>query len=756
MEGARRAGSSKLPAVRSSDDPLRYVPLHAGSQAGRWLSLSFLALAALGCSVPEPTPWTALPEGDGDLVTPRAVVCVPGRRFQPADSGGWRFVARASVFCRVTETPDSPLTLRLRPATDDTQVELQWEGKTVTPSRPDAPGAPPDALELSVPPEGLSPGLYELVLRPQPPGSPEPVRFAGLEVVLGDRTTTLRPERREQSLRLLDFLLHGVTGGGKEKWGGWLFDGSGRTTVELGEGGPVRLHLPVENLSSNRATFTAVATAGDTVSVEVAASERDGLTLEVERGEREIELAVSGREEDPDDGLFLWRAPRIEPLSAGRDRAPAPPPLVLISLDTTRRDALGVYGAPPEVTPVLDGLARQSTVYDRATTTTSWTLPSHLSMLTGLYPSHHGVGVRRADSLEPEVTLAELLRGRGYFSAGFAGGALCASRFGLARGFQVYRDPEAFETRGDRLTDYALALLEEHAGGGNGNGGAPLFLFVNYFDPHAPLQAPEELQERMGVPALREALAGSPVWQRIAAGQKGWEEVVQEDPSVREAGRELARALYRAEVAFMDAQVGRLLDGLRRHGLYDEAMIVVVADHGELLGEGGYYGHAGRLDPELVEVPLMVKSPHQTEPQRVSSLVSVTDVFPTLLEAAGIEPPPSDGSPLPRAGEPGSDRSFVFVEEHESIVHPLPPDLRIAAHVYGIQGLRTRRVVWPQGQECARRDGEGWRAEPCRGEAQETLARIQQVLGKPQTESSDQGRGMSEQDREALEALGYL
>lgn len=731
--------------MRVSDDILHPVPGRSRSLGGRWLGLSLLALGALGCPAPEPTPWTALPRGDGDLVTPRAVVCVPGRRFQPTDSGGWKFVARASVFCRVTRTPDSPLTLRLRPATADVQADLQWEGQTVTPIRSDSS----DALVVSVSPEELPPGLYELTLRPHPRGSPEPVSFAGLEVVVGDRTTPLRPERREHSLRLLDFLLHGVTGSGEEKWGGWLFDGPGRTTVEVGDGGPVRLHLPVENLSSGRATFTAVA--GAIRSVEVAPGARDGLTLEVERGEREIELAVSGSDEGPDDGLFLWRAPGIEPLSDDRDAGPAPPPLVLITLDTTRRDALGVYGAPPEVTPVLDGLARQATVYDRAASTTSWTLPSHISMLTGLYPSHHGAGVRRADLLEPEVTLAELLRGRGYFSAGFAGGALCASRFGLARGFQVYRDPDGFETRGDRLTDYALALLEEH-----GNKSSPLFLFVNYFDPHAPLQAPEELKERMGVPVLREALADSPVWQRIAAGRKGWEEVVQEDLSVREAGRELARALYRAEVAFMDRQVGRLLDGLRRHGLFDEAMIVVVADHGELLGEGGYYGHAGRLDPELVEVPLMVKWPHQTEPQRVSSLVAVTDVFPTLLQAAGLEPPPSDGSPLPRAGEPGPDRSFVFLEEHESIVHPLPSDLRIAAHVYGIQGLRTRRVVWPQGQECARREAGEWRPEPCRGEARETLARIQQVLGKPQTESSDQGRGMSEQDRRALEALGYL
>ena len=756
--------------MKSSDDRLHPVPGRSPSRplarGGRWLSLSVIALAALRCGAPNPTPWAALPRGDGDLVTPRAVVCAPGRRFQPTDSGGWKFVARASVFCRVTRTPDGPLTLRLRPATADTEVELQWEGETVTPTRPAAsgtpPGTPPDVLEMSVPPEELPSGLYELVLRPHPPGSPEPVPFDGLEIVLGGRTTPLRPEHREQSLRLLDFLLHGITGGGKEKWGGWLFDGSGRTTLELGDGGPVRLHLPVENLSSGPATFTAVATAdaGETVSAEVAAGARDRLTLEVKRGDREIELAVSGRdeggEEGSDHGLFLWRAPRIEPLSAGRERAFAPPPLVLITLDTTRRDALGVYGAPPEVTPVLDELARHATVYDRAATTTSWTLPSHSSMFTGLYPSHHGVGVRRADSLEPEVTLAELLRGRGYFSAGFAGGALCASRFGLARGFQIYRDPDAFETRGDRLTDYALALLEEHAGGGKGHGSSPLFLFVNYFDPHAPLQAPEELQARMGVPALRDALAGSPVWQRIAAGQKGWEEVVKEDGSVREAGRELARALYLAEVAFMDAQVGRLLDGLRRHGLYDEAMIVVVADHGELLGEGGYYGHAGRLDPELVEAPLLVKHPHQTEPERVTSLVSVMDVFPTLLEAAGLEPPASDGSPLPRVGEPGPDRSLVFFEEHESIVHPLPPDLRIAGHVYGIQGWRTRRVVWPQGQDCARREEEGWRAEPCRGDARETLARIQQVLGKPQTESSDQGRGMSEQDREALEALGYL
>jgi len=697
--------------------------------------------------VPPPSVAGTVPEGG--LVTSRAVICVPGRRFQVADSGDWRLVARASVFCGVTRALRNPLTLRLRPASPDQDLDLRWQGRPVE-SRPSA-----GAMELTLPPEHLPPGLYELIVRPLPRGSPRPVRLSALEYGSGEELLPLLPERREHSLRLLDFLLHRVTGAGHEKAGGWLFDGPGQATVELAprliQTGPIRLHLKAENLSTGRARFTA-STAGVQRSVELEAGGRGGVELDVPQGVREIRLAAAG----PEDGLFLWRAPRVESGSDRRAgaRPPGPPPLVLITLDTTRRDALGVYGAPPGVTPVLDELARQATVYDRAYSTTSWTLPAHVSMFTGLYPSRHGAGVRRADLLEPEVTLAELLRDRGYFSAGFAGGTLCASRFGVGRGFQLYRDPDDFETRGDRLTDYALGFLDEHAGS------PPFFLFVNYFDPHAPLQAPDELKERMGVPERLQAAAGSPIWQRIAEGREGWNRVLDGEAPVDDGLRALARALYRAEVAFMDRQIGRLLDELRRRGLYDEALIAVVADHGELLGEDGLFGHAARLDPELVEVPLVVKWPRQKTPRRVASLVTVADLFPTLLEAAGIEPPASDGLSLPREGErdgsADAGRSFVWLEEHESLVHPLPPGLRIARHVYGIQGLRNRRVVWPQGQDCARREEHGWRPEPCRGEVEAVLGRIQRLLGPPDTERSDQGRGMSEEDREALEALGYL
>lgn len=699
-----------------------------------------------------PPPAVAGVAPEGSLVTSRAVVCVPGRRFQAGDSGDWELVARASVFCRVTRPLADPLVLRLRPAAPEQGLDLQWQGEPVDSKSSGG------AMELTLPPERLSPGLYELIVRPLPRGSPRPVRLSALEYGSGEELLPLLPERREHSLRLLDFLLHRVTGAGPEKAGGWLFDGPGKATVELDprltQAGPVRLHLPAENLSSGHARFAA-STAGATEiqrSVELVAGGRGGVKLDVPQGEAEIQLAASG----PEDGLFLWRAPRVESGSDPRAgaRPPGPPPLVLITLDTTRRDALGVYGAPAGVTPVLDELARQATVYDRAYSTTSWTLPSHVSMFTGLYPSRHGAGVRRADLIEPDVTLAELLRDRGYFSAGFAGGTLCASRFGVGRGFQLYRDPDDFETRGDRLTDYALAFLDEHGGS------PPFFLFVNYFDPHAPLQAPEELKERMGVPELLEAAAGSPIWQRIAEGREGWSRVLDGEAPVDDGLRDLARALYRAEVAFMDRQIGRLLDELRRRGLYDEALIAVVADHGELLGEGGLFGHAARLDPELVEVPLVVKWPRQRAARRVPSLVTVADLFPTLLEAAGLEPPASDGLSLPREGvregSAGAGRSFVWLEEHESLVHPLPSGLRLARHVYGIQGLRNRRVVWPQGQDCARREDGGWRPEPCRGEVEAVLDRIRQVLGPPATERSDQGRGMSEEDREALEALGYL
>ncbi|HSL82660.1 MAG TPA: sulfatase [Thermoanaerobaculia bacterium] len=489
---------------------------------------------------------------------------------------------------------------------------------------------------------------------------------------------------------------------------------------------------------------------GETREATLAPGARERLEIEVPAGEASLRLSADGAA----DGLFLLGVPRLAAAAGERRRGPAPPPIVLVTLDTTRRDALGAYGAPPTATPSLDRFAETATVYEDAISTTSWTLPSHVSMFTGLYPSRHGLGVSRRWLPAEIPTLAGLLRRRGYTPVGVAGGLLISHRLGGARDFVAYRDPlGGRESPADRVTDFALRLLDETEG-------ETPFLFVNYFDPHYRYEAPPEYQERAGVPEARAALR-SPFWLRAATGYApAWNRLLEGEAELTEPGLAWLRAVYQAEVAFMDAEVGRLFDELRRRSLWDDALVVVVADHGELLGEGGYLTHSYRLDPELVEVPLLVKVPGQRRGRRMPGVVSVTDLFPTLLAAAGVTAPPGDGRRLePGSGRPDRDRRPVLFEEHASRVHPMMrrTHLYVAHHLWGYQGAGRRAVVWHGGAECRRRDRDGvWRAEECPDDGARLLAALVETLGEPPADAAAEGGELSEDQRAALEALGYL
>jgi hypothetical protein len=213
-------------------------------------------------------------------------------------------------------------------------------------------------------------------------------------------------------------------------------------------------------------------------------------------------------------------------------------------------------------------------------------------------------------------------------------------------------------------------------------------------------------------------------------------------------------AEYRAEVAFMDEQLGRLLESLRGHGLWDEALLIVVADHGELIGEHRVLGHGGRLDPELVEVPLIVKFPQQRKAATVDELVSIVDLFPTVLEAAGLEPPSSDGIPLPVADRGHAHaRAIVFSEEHAMGIHKLFGRLRVADDLYGIERRAQREIVWEDGRDCFALSEVGWTADGCASES--SMALVQEQLQPPRLLAGQQVPDLGEEEMERLRALGY-
>jgi choline-sulfatase len=305
--------------------------------------------------------------------------------------------------------------------------------------------------------------------------------------------------------------------------------------------------------------------------------------------------------------------------ASGCNTRKTPPDVLLVTLDTTRVDGLACYGGPSARTPRLDALAREGTRFEQAVTPAPYTGPSHASLLTGLDPPRHGLRDFLNQAMRPGVTtLAELLRVRGYRTGAFLSSYVLDRRFGLDRGFDVYAcdfwravtngeparivqgDP-SFERRGERTVDEALEWLARPAGD------APTFAWVHLFDPHMPY-----------------------------------------DPPAPFAGETDARRRYYAEIAYADAQVGRLLDRLQETGRDRRTVIVAVADHGELLGEHGRAlgTHSTHLVEATLRVPMIVRAPG-TEPAVVRDPVRLVDVMPTILDLAGVAPPPDlDGRSL--------------------------------------------------------------------------------------------------------------
>lgn len=312
-----------------------------------------------------------------------------------------------------------------------------------------------------------------------------------------------------------------------------------------------------------------------------------------------------------------------------REHDAGPANLLLITLDTVRADRLGCYGYARDTTPVLDGLAARGTLFEQAVASSAVTPVSHASIFTGLYPYrnrlrslHGGAGYALP---EEQRTLAELLAARGFATAGFVSAFPVTRHYGLQQGFETWDqdfeaegavvsergvvDTGSAQRRADVTTDRALAWLDGLSGG-------PFFAWVHYFDVHDPILLP---------PA--EYLARF------------------EPASASHADR--LRAIYDAELAFIDAQIGRLLERLGDLGLRDRTIIVVVGDHGQGLGDHGWWGH-GILYQEQLRVPMIVAPPPPARAQRVRTAVRTVDLLPTLAELLRLDPPeaPLDGESL--------------------------------------------------------------------------------------------------------------
>ena len=288
--------------------------------------------------------------------------------------------------------------------------------------------------------------------------------------------------------------------------------------------------------------------------------------------------------------VLIWRPwrPRIDVQN-----------VILISLDTCRADRLACYGYPRPTTPHLDDLASQSTLFTDVLAPVPMTLPSHCTMLTGTNPPYHGVHDNLNNRLtDSNVTLAEILGKYGFVTGAVVSAFVLNSQFGLDQGFDDYNDHfkqkhEAVgmrERKGDEATRIAVEWIEQHQD-------ERFFFLLHYFDPHFPYEAPEPFAARFP-----------------------------SDP-------------YAAEIAYTDHCVGQVIDQLKQLGLYESTLVIVVGDHGEMLGEHGESTHMYFIYQAAMRVPMIIKVPGQTTTRRINDPVGIIDIVPTVCSVLNIDIP---------------------------------------------------------------------------------------------------------------------
>ena len=341
------------------------------------------------------------------------------------------------------------------------------------------------------------------------------------------------------------------------------------------------------------------------------------------------------------------------------------PNIVLIVMDTVRADHASLYGYERDTTPFLRELAKQSTLYERAFAVSDFTLPTHASMFTGLYPRTHGAYFAPPNYPKGRplsqgfTTIAEILHANGYRTAGIVANAgYLAPEMGFAQGFELYdsripvhaaiwtqthylrrsvryllnrftstADFEVRARRGDEINREAYHVLDQID--------SPFFLFVNYMDAHSPYVPPSPFDERYPCPdpAIRSLNRAGRV-SRAAEVLSGQRDLETEE-------RACLTSAYDGGIAYVDSQIGELVESLRARGLFDNMLLIVTSDHGEALGRRKQIGHGGiSVYQNEIGIPLLVKYPGFNSEARVDTNVSQVDLVPTVLAAASIPDPP--------------------------------------------------------------------------------------------------------------------
>ena len=418
-------------------------------------------------------------------------------------------------------------------------------------------------------------------------------------------------------------------------------------------------------------------------------------------------------------------------------------------MDTTRSDHCSVYGYGLNTTPNLQRLAEEGALFNLAYSPTSTTGPTHASLFTSLYPMEHGV-IRNGLPLDDRfTTLAEHFRWTGYQTAAVVSSFALDDKFGYGQGFDFYDDEfdrdsskiwteewvgheveQGFDRPGNEVTRRALQWLDRDRDRERG-----FFLFLHYFDAHDPYFPPEPFLSRF------------------------------EPQDRRASALDVQVGRYDGGIAFVDSQIGVFLDGLKKRRLSENTIVIVVGDHGEGLMQHGLMAHGENLYEELVRVPFLMRWPgHIPEGSIFESPVELLDVAPTLFELLGMDvrTPPLKGRTLARAlrGEEiydAADRPvFLFRRHYEKGTYP-----GIEGQMYAVRSGDWKYIDGPDEK---RRELFNLADDPLErvnlfksrrdvaADLQERLDAWREVNTVEPTEHA----AISEVDRQALEALGYV
>ena len=338
-------------------------------------------------------------------------------------------------------------------------------------------------------------------------------------------------------------------------------------------------------------------------------------------------------------------------MAAGQD-APSDPPaapprrppnVVVVVIDSLRSDRLGVHGGRGGLTPRLDALAAEATLFERCLAPSSWSGPSTASLLTGLYPTRHGC---HEDAVLPPglELLSERLRAAGYRTIGVSGSPDASPQFAFDQGFDAFWFDASDRARNypdvSELVGHAETLLAQ-------DDGRPTFLYLHVMNVHGPYLSPEAWRDRFRRTGAEEFPFQNEVWLEVMGG------VVSRRAEVTPARLLDLASRYDAAVAWTDEVVGRFLERRRATVAGSDEIVLVTSDHGEELFDHGGFGHGSTLHREGVDVPLLLRLPtgSAAAPRRIDEPVSLVDVPATLLDLAGFLP---DGA----AGGVGDGRSL--------------------------------------------------------------------------------------------------